>query len=67
MSTDTNLQILELRDSVAWAAGVGYERRRIAERHRQRASLLEQMPGPTPRAVVRELRRLADELDDTPC
>lgn len=66
MTTDTDLQILELRDSVAWAAGTAYERRRIAERHRQRASLLEQMPGPTPRAVVRELRRIADELDATP-
>lgn len=64
---DPQLKILELRDSVAWAAGVGYERRRIAELHRQRATLLEQLPGPTPRAVVRELRRLADEIDATPC
>jgi hypothetical protein len=68
MSTthDPDLAILELRDSVAWAAGVGYERRRIAEHLRQRATLLQQMPGPTPRAVVHELRRLADELDATP-
>lgn len=66
MSTDTDLQILELRDSVAWAAGTAYERRRIGERLRQRASLLEQMPGPTPRAVVRELRRLADQFDQEP-
>lgn len=65
--SDTDLRILELRDSVAWAAGVGYERRRFAEHLRQRATLLQQMPGPTPRAVVYELRRLADELDATPC
>lgn len=66
MTTDTELRVLELRDSVAWAAGVGHERRRIGEMLRQRASLLEHMPGPTPRAVVRELRRLADEIDREP-
>jgi len=50
MSTthDPNLAILELRDSVAWAAGVGYERRRTAEHLRQRATLLQQMPGTPP-------------------
>lgn len=63
MSTDTEMRILELRDSVAWAAGQSYERRRIGEVLRQRASLLEHMPGPTPRAVVRELRRMAHEID----
>lgn len=66
MSTDTDLQILELRDSIAWAAGQSYERRRIGELLRQRASLLEQMPGPTPRTVVRELRRFADQIDREP-
>lgn len=64
MTADPNLQILELRDSVAWAAGTSYERRRIGELLRQRATLLQQMPGPTPRAVVTELRRLAYELDE---
>lgn len=63
MSTDTELRILELRDSVAWAAGQSYERRRIGEVLRQRASLLDHLPGPTPRAVVRELRRMAHEID----
>jgi hypothetical protein len=63
MSTDTDLQILELRDSTAWRAGQAYERRRIGEVLRLRANLLEQLPGPTPRSVVRELRRLAHEID----
>lgn len=63
MSTDTELRILELRDSVPWAAGQSYERRRIGEVLRQRASLLDHLPGPTPRAVVRELRRMALEID----
>lgn len=67
MTTDTELRILELRDSVAWAAGQSYERRRIGEVLRQRASLLEHLPGPTPRAVVRELRRMAHEIDREPC
>lgn len=66
MTTDTEMRILELRDSVAWAAGQSYERRRIGEVLRQRASLLEYMPGPTPRAVVRELRRMANEIDREP-
>jgi adenosylmethionine-8-amino-7-oxononanoate aminotransferase len=66
MTTDTELRVLELRDSVAWAAGVGYERRRIGEVLRQRALLLEHMPGSTPRVVVKELRRLADDIDREP-
>lgn len=66
MTTDTEMRILELRDSVAWAAGQSYERRRIGEVLRQCASLLEYMPGPTPRAVVRELRRMANEIDREP-
>lgn len=63
MSADTNLQILELRDSVAWAAGVAHERRRIGELLRQRAILLCDMPGPTPRRAVQELLRLRDIID----
>jgi hypothetical protein len=66
MNTDSELRILELRDSVAWAAGQSYERRRIGEVLRLRATLLEQLPGPTPRAVVRELRRMANEIDREP-
>ena len=60
---DTDLQILELRDSVAWAAGVGHERRRITELLRQRATLLQQLPGPTSRSVQADLRRLADLIE----
>lgn len=55
--------VRELRDSVAFTAGQAYRSRLIAEHLRQRASLLTLMPGPTPRAVVRELRRLADEIE----
>lgn len=64
MITDTDMQILELRDSVAWAAGQSYERRRIGELLRQRAIFLREMPGPTPRSVVRELTRLIDVIDE---
>jgi len=53
----------ELRDSVAFAAGVSYERRRMGELLRQRAALLAHMPGSTPRTVVTELRRLALEIE----
>jgi hypothetical protein len=60
---DTDLQILELRDSVAWAAGVGYERRRITELLRHRATMLRELPGPTSRSVQAELRRLADLIE----
>ena len=56
MTADTELRVLELRDSVAWAAGQSYERRRI--------TLLRDMPGPTPRSVIAELGRLADQLDE---
>lgn len=66
MSIDSELRILELRDSVAWAAGQSYERRRIWQVLRLRATLLEQLPGPTPRAVVRELRRIAHEIEREP-
>lgn len=65
-TTDAELQILELRDSVAWAAGTAYERRRISEILRQRASLLQQLPGPTSRSVVAELRMLAEQIEQAP-
>jgi hypothetical protein len=64
MTTDTELQILELRDSVAWAAGVSYERRRIGEMLRQRAILLRELPGPTSRSVQTELKRLAQLIEE---
>ncbi len=66
MTTDAELQILELRDSVAWAAGVSYERRRIGELLRQRAILLRELPGPASRAVQAELKRLADLIEQEP-
>jgi hypothetical protein len=58
------MSVLELRDSVAWAAGVSYERRRIGELLRQRAILLRELPGPTSRSVQAELRRLADLIEE---
>lgn len=58
--------VRELRDSVAFSAGQSYQTRRIAERLRQRARLLECMDGPTPRTVVRELRRFAEEIEQEP-
>lgn len=64
MTTDTDLRILELRDSVAWAAGQSYERRRIGELLRRRISLLREMPGPTPRSVIAELGRLIDVIEE---
>lgn len=68
--SDADLRILELRDSVAWGAGVGYERRRITERLLQRAAqvdvLHEQFLKPGYRMVSAELRRLAHELDEAP-
>jgi hypothetical protein len=68
--SDTELQILELRDSVAWNAGTSYERRRISERIRQRAAqvdlLDEAFCKPGYRMVAAELRRLAHELDEAP-
>lgn len=57
------MSVLELRDSVAWAAGQAYERRRIGELLRQRATILRELPGPTSRSVQAELRRLADLID----
>lgn len=64
MSTDADLRVLELRDSVAWAAGQAYERRRIGELLRQRAALLREMPGPTSRSVQYELKRFAALIDE---
>jgi hypothetical protein len=66
MTTDNELRVLELRDSVAWAAGQAYERRRIGELLRQRATHLREMPGPTSRSVQAELRRLADLIEEAP-
>jgi hypothetical protein len=58
------MSVLELRDSVAWAAGVSYERRRIGELLRQRAILLRELPGPTSRSVQAELKRLAALIEE---
>ncbi len=66
MSVNTDLRILELRDSVAWSAGVAHERRRIGELLRQRAILLRELPGPTSRSVQTELKRLADLIEEAP-
>ena len=66
MTTDLDLRILELRDSVAWNAGVGYERRRISELLRQRVALLRELPGRTSRNVQDELLRIAQQLENTP-
>jgi hypothetical protein len=60
----STLAVQDLRDSVAWSAGIGHERRRMAERLRQRAADLRDLPGPTSRSVQAELRRLADELEE---
>lgn len=60
------MSVLELRDSVAWAAGVAYERRRIGELLRQRAILLRELPGPTSRSVQAELKRLAALIEEAP-
>ena len=54
----------ELRDSVAFTAGVAHERRRMAAQLRHRAFLLMQLPGSTARTVVAELCRLADSLEE---
>lgn len=64
MTTDTELRVLELRDSVAWAAGQAYERRRIGELLRHRATILRELPGPTSRSVQAELRRLAELIEE---
>ena len=64
MTTDTELRVLELRDSVAWSAGVAHERRRIGELLRHRATLLRELPGPTSRSVQSELKRLAQLIEE---
>lgn len=53
--------------SAGFQAGIQHERNRITALLRQRASLLELMDGSTPRTVVRELRRFADEIDQETC
>jgi hypothetical protein len=73
MTTDTELQILELRDSVAWCAGTSYERRRIGELIRQRISSLQLIDGVADhrqpsqrslRAVIAELRRISAVIEE---
>jgi hypothetical protein len=60
----------EFRDSVAFASGVSYERRRLGELLRTRANhvsaLDDHFHQKGYRMVVSELRRLADQLDATP-
>lgn len=58
--------VRELRDSVAFSAGQSYQCRLIAERLRRRASLIEQMPGRTGRAVSQELRFQTDLIEQEP-
>lgn len=62
---------IEFRDSVAFAAGCSYERRRIGEVIRQRAKLLTALEehgtaGRCHRMITAELRRLADQIDEAP-
>jgi hypothetical protein len=64
MNAHPDPRVRELRDSVAWSAGVSYERRRIGELIRQRAIALRQLPGPTSRTVQAELNRLATLIED---
>jgi hypothetical protein len=73
MTTDTELRILELRDSVGWCAGTSYERRRVGEILRQRISSLQMLEGiadrrqPSQRAiraVIAELRRLTSVIEE---
>jgi hypothetical protein len=73
MTTDTELRVLELRDSVAWCAGTSYERRRVGEILRQRISSLQMLEGiadhrqPSQRsirAVIAELRRLTSVIEE---
>lgn len=53
----------DFRDSTAFTAGQQYERRRIGELLRQRATHLRELPGPTSRSVQAELKRLATLID----
>lgn len=63
MTTDTELRILELRDSVAWAAGQSYERRRIEELLHERVVELSALLKPgTPQMVQRNARAAIGEL-----
>ena len=66
--TDADLQILELRDSVAWSAGQQYERRRIAELLRQRIRDLNTLaegglPARTVRALTAEVQLLINAIE----
>lgn len=66
--TDTDLQILELRDSVAWSAGQQYERRRIGELLRQRVrdlSILAEagLPARTVKTLTAEVQLLITAIE----
>ena len=59
----------EFRDSVGFAAGVSYERRRIGEVIRERIATLRDygdlgLPTKTVRALVSELRLLAAAIEE---
>lgn len=66
-----NPQILELRDSVAWAAGQQYERRRIGELLRQRVRDLHALaqcglPARTVKALTSEVQLLIAAIEKEP-
>ena len=58
--------VAELRSSVAFTAGAAHKARQVAELLRQRATDLQQLPGPTSRSVITELRRMADLIEELP-
>lgn len=68
----TDARIQELRDSVAFAAGQSYERRRIGELLRQRKAALDQLIGVynsktgerTARAAQNELRQIMAMIEE---
>lgn len=71
MTTPANPMVQELRDSVAFIAGQGHERRNIAELLRARASNLQILADAFPsnasyRMTLAELRRMADQLEAMP-
>ncbi len=62
------MTVLELRDSVAWAAGVAYERRRIGELLRQRITDLRQLgtmgiPARTVKLLTAEVELLIQAIE----
>jgi len=71
MTADIDLQILELRDSVAWSAGQQYERRRISELLRQRIHDLHLLastglPARTAKALTAEVQLLITAIEKEP-